>query len=315
MNITLNGLLAAFLAWAGVNPSIDAGPSCSTGSLMTSSNPTSSQFRLKTSPHIAVPEKIQFPPALPDILCDIDAIDKINAKSSQVSPSILGTATGLVEIITPCVGYRQRFQFGSIFYHSDATEAFSVHSDIAAHYLQIGEQESSLGFPTTDQTKCADGIGRFNHFQFGSIFWKPNLGAHALWGPLHDEWAAEGFETNSDLGYPILDMFPTYNELIFDMNDQDWMVSFENGVLYLKLGESVRESVPAPAFGSLNQPEVQLQLIKQIDAQLDGDGIVDYIKEFQTTDYQTDGWGFHNRRYIVTAYIDFYLPDILFFPT
>jgi hypothetical protein len=61
-----------------------------------------------------------------------------------------------------------------------------------------------LGYPTTDETVTPDGIGRYNHFQNGSIYWSPTTGAHEVRGAIREEWAARGWE-KSTLGYPVSD--------------------------------------------------------------------------------------------------------------
>jgi hypothetical protein len=47
----------------------------------------------------------------------------------------------------------------------------------------------------------ADGSGRFNHFQGGSIYWAPTTGAHVVHGAIREKWAALGWELSA-LGYP-----------------------------------------------------------------------------------------------------------------
>jgi uncharacterized protein with LGFP repeats len=56
----------------------------------------------------------------------------------------------------------------------------------------------------TDETTTPDGIGRFNHFQGGSIYWTPATGAHEVHGAIRDRWASLGWE-RSRLGYPTSD--------------------------------------------------------------------------------------------------------------
>jgi uncharacterized protein with LGFP repeats len=92
------------------------------------------------------------------------------------------------------------FQGGSI-YWSPATGAHEVHGDIRVKYAQLG---SFLGFPVTDETGTPDGIGRFNHFEGGSIYWTPETGAHEVHGAIRDKWQSMGWET-SFLRYPTTD--------------------------------------------------------------------------------------------------------------
>ena len=64
-----------------------------------------------------------------------------------------------------------------------------------------------LGYPLTDETGTPDGVGRFNHFERGSIYWTPATGACEIHGPLRDEWERLGWETGP-LGYPVADVEP-----------------------------------------------------------------------------------------------------------
>jgi hypothetical protein len=85
-----------------------------------------------------------------------------------------------------------------------------------------------LGFPKTDETKTPDGQGRYNHFQGGSIYWHPILGAWEVHGDIRDRWASLGWE-QSYLGYP------TQNEsLIFDpqTNETGRISYFQYGHIY-----------------------------------------------------------------------------------
>jgi hypothetical protein len=83
--------------------------------------------------------------------------------------------------------------------------AYEVHGAIRAKYLLLGAEASVLGYPTTDETVTPDGIGRYNHFQAGSIYWTPRTGAYEVHGLIREFWAANGWERNPDLGYPISD--------------------------------------------------------------------------------------------------------------
>jgi len=49
-------------------------------------------------------------------------------------------------------------------------------------------------------------VGRFNHFERGSIYWTPTTGAHEVRGLIHVKWAELGWETGA-LGYPVRDEY------------------------------------------------------------------------------------------------------------
>jgi uncharacterized protein with LGFP repeats len=80
-----------------------------------------------------------------------------------------------------------------------------VHGAILEKYQELGAESSFLGYPVTDESGTPDGVGRFNHFQAGSIYWTPSTGAHEVHGLIRDYWSAHGWERNAALGYPISD--------------------------------------------------------------------------------------------------------------
>ena len=97
------------------------------------------------------------------------------------------------------------FQNGAV-YWTPSTGAHSVLGRIWDEYGAIGWETSILGFPTTDELATPNGIGRYGHFQGGSIYWSPATGAHAVYGAIRDTWAAMGWETSS-LGFPVTDEY------------------------------------------------------------------------------------------------------------
>ncbi|MET9734774.1 hypothetical protein ABZZ79_30290 [Streptomyces sp. NPDC006458] len=100
-------------------------------------------------------------------------------------------------------GASRDFTGGSI-YWSPGTGAHEIHGDIRVKYAQLGGSSSFLGYPATDELTCPDGVGRFNHFEGGSIYWTPQTGAHEVHGAIRDRWAGMGWE-NSFLRYPRSD--------------------------------------------------------------------------------------------------------------
>ncbi len=122
----------------------------------------------------------------------------------------LGAETGFLgapqtdELSTACGGGRfNHFANGSI-YWTPATGAHEVHGLIRSKWASLGWECSFLGFPLTDETTTPDGVGRFNHFQGGSVYWTPATGAHEVHGSIRSLWASLGWE-RSRLGYPTTD--------------------------------------------------------------------------------------------------------------
>ena len=100
-------------------------------------------------------------------------------------------------------GRYNHFQGGSI-YWTQQTGACEVHGGIKEKWAALGWERSFLGYPVTDERVTPDGIGRYNHFQGGSIYWTQQTGAHEVHGAIKDKWASLGWE-RSYLGYPISD--------------------------------------------------------------------------------------------------------------
>ena len=101
-------------------------------------------------------------------------------------------------------GRFSHFQGGSIYWHP-TVGTFELHGAIRQKYLELGAEASFLGYPTTDELGTPDGVGRFNHFQAGSIYWTPSVWAHEVHGLIRQYWANNGWERNAALGYPITD--------------------------------------------------------------------------------------------------------------
>lgn len=85
-----------------------------------------------------------------------------------------------------------------------ARQGFAVFGAIGDKYAQLGGRRGFLGRPLTSEMRTPDGVGRFNHFQNGSIYWTPQTGAQVIYGAIRDKWANDGWE-RGPLGYPISD--------------------------------------------------------------------------------------------------------------
>ncbi len=101
------------------------------------------------------------------------------------------------------VGRYNHFQGGSV-YWTPQTGAHEVHGAIRSKWASLGWERSFLGYPVTNETPTPDGVGRYNHFQGGSVYWTPQTGAHEVHGAIRDKWASLGWE-RSALGYPVSD--------------------------------------------------------------------------------------------------------------
>lgn len=75
------------------------------------------------------------------------------------------------------------------------TAAFKVYGEIGKKYNSLGGPNGFLGVPLTDETGTPDGVGRYNHFKNGSIYWTPATQAHEVHGAIRDKgpaWVGRG---------------------------------------------------------------------------------------------------------------------------
>jgi hypothetical protein len=129
---------------------------------------------------------------------------QVNAQSHGVQAGAAGLAAGGPAIVGERFG--AGLEVGAIIGLLESSAgAYEVHGAIRAKYLALGAEASILGYPRTDETGAPDGVGRFNHFQGGSIYWTPGTFAHEVHGLIRDRWASLGWERNAQLGYPITD--------------------------------------------------------------------------------------------------------------
>ncbi|HEY2669750.1 MAG TPA: hypothetical protein VGJ07_05170 [Rugosimonospora sp.] len=139
----------------------------------------------------------------------VAARDAINQKAAQLSPAFTGASNGAIQsapgIFADEKVFFQRYDNCTI-YFGPRTGAHEINGGIRSKYDSINGLEL-LGVPVTDESPCADGTGRYNHFdKDGSIFWHPDTGPFWINGALRGEWSRRGWEQGS-LGYPLRDTF------------------------------------------------------------------------------------------------------------
>jgi hypothetical protein len=242
----------------------------------------------------------------------MSAIDQKYAALGGAS-GFLGASKSAETTCPDGVGHFRHYAFGSIYWHPDVG-AFEVHGTIRSRWAKLGWERSFLGYPITDETKTPDTIGRFNHFQNGSIYWKPTISAHEVHGLIRHYWAQHGWEKYAALGYPISDELPTKAE------DPDRYSDFENGVLFWKSGSAnAVELWPFDLANASKSPSEMLQAISAIIVPVitkPVDGHKVYLTSgpslggpeplgtnlnvsLSTTDYRFDGSNVRNRWYKV----------------
>ncbi|MBF0360560.1 MAG: hypothetical protein HQK49_06085 [Oligoflexia bacterium] len=141
------------------------------------------------------------------LLADCNVNVKAAMQSKWNSNQFLGNANGDYISLTSQngAGCARNYINGSIYYanNSNTGGAKVIYGSILAKWKKMGAEKSFLGYPTTDETGTPDKIGRFNHFQHGSIYWYPGADAHEVHGLIRDKWASLGWEKH--FGYPISD--------------------------------------------------------------------------------------------------------------
>jgi len=101
----------------------------------------------------------------------------------------------------PGGGYVQQFENATA-YALFGGVPYEVHGAIRDKYNQLGGPTGFLGFPTSSETGCPDGVGRFSNFTGGSIYYHPSVGAFQIGGLIEEEWNALGA---TQYGYPSSD--------------------------------------------------------------------------------------------------------------
>lgn len=99
--------------------------------------------------------------------------------------------------------YRQYFEGGHVYVHNALPiSQASIHGAIYEKWQSMGAENSELGFPISDELTTPDGIGRYNFFEHGAIYWTPQHGAHPVTEPVLTDWANSGYE-KGPYGYPV----------------------------------------------------------------------------------------------------------------
>lgn len=92
------------------------------------------------------------------------------------------------------------FKNGMILWRHD----LGAHEVIGTIFQKWVSSFDRLGFPTTGEVVTDDGLGLYNIFEKGAIYYTPETGAHCIVGGMYRYWADRGAE-KSYLGYPTKD--------------------------------------------------------------------------------------------------------------
>ncbi len=98
-------------------------------------------------------------------------------------------------------------------------------------HAALGGNAGFLGSPVIPESPTPDGVGRFRHYQGGSIYWTPATGAHEVHGAIRGKWQQLGWETGP-LGYPITDEMTTPDGVGRFNHFRKGLGPFEQGSIY-----------------------------------------------------------------------------------
>jgi uncharacterized protein with LGFP repeats len=129
-------------------------------------------------------------------------------------------------------GRMQGFENGTV-YWSAATGARIVRGDIAGAYDAAGGPAGVLGLPVTEAVATADGAGRVQTFQSGSIYWSAGTGGHVVRGAIGSVWQASG-GVSGPMG------LPRTGETAVPGRPDGRMQIFANGTVYWSAATGAR---------------------------------------------------------------------------
>lgn len=174
----------------------------------------------------------------------------INAKwqSNGGTKGFLGKATTNTLTTPNKLGVYNHFEGGSIYRKKTFNEAYTIYGCNRAKWSELGWENSFLGFPTTDELDTYNKMGRFNHFEGGSIYYKNGATkSYEVHGDIRALWSWFGWET-SQLGYPKSDEYNVKSSNNYVNNQEINKASrFDNGIMYWNY-------TPATTGGMLSFP-------------------------------------------------------------
>ncbi|MGR7023809.1 N-acetylmuramoyl-L-alanine amidase [Geodermatophilus sp. URMC 62] len=112
----------------------------------------------------------------------------------------LGYPTAAEDDVSGGRGRMQAFQRGALYWTPAAYGAL-VYGAIRSAWGATDGPDGPLGLPTGSERAAADGFGRVQTFQGGSVYWSPASGAHPVRGGVLATWLGSGGETGPT-GYP-----------------------------------------------------------------------------------------------------------------
>jgi hypothetical protein len=191
-------------------------------------------------------------------------VSDIDVKYAQLGGAggLLGSPVTPENVAPDAIGRYRHYQRGSI-YWTPSTRAHEVHGAIRGKWSSLGWERSFLGYPLTDETTTPDGVGRYNHFQGGSVYWTPGTGAHEVHGAIRGKWSSLGWE-RSFLGYPTSDELTTEDGVGRYSEFQHGSIYWSPATGALACRETVRlhvKCLTAPTRFGINQMISNMRLV------------------------------------------------------
>lgn len=93
----------------------------------------------------------------------------------------------------------------SFLYYSNKTKIASANWGVIRDRFRMANYEfGELGWPARSEALLPDGVGYYQKFDHGFIYWHPKYGSYVILNNIFDPWAKDGWEKGR-LGYPISD--------------------------------------------------------------------------------------------------------------
>lgn len=129
-------------------------------------------------------------------------------------------------------GVAQEFRNGTA-YWSPETGAHALYGTINGLYASMGAATSWLGFPRSTEMGTPNGRGRYVHFENGSIYWTPELGAFAVPADVMEAWGREDYE-KGEFGFPSGNAYELRGMTVFPFQGGAFVRTKNNGVQWVR---------------------------------------------------------------------------------
>ncbi len=123
----------------------------------------------------------------------------------------------------------------AFYYFSNKTRTVSYNwGVIRDKYTKANYEFGELGWPENSEVLLPDGVGYFQKFNHGFIYWGPKTGAYLVMNNIFEPWKSQGWEKGK-LGYPISDFIAENSAAPVNTNfphEFKGYQKFEGGVIF-----------------------------------------------------------------------------------